>query len=83
MDPQVTWNELHDAVAAREWDRVTELAEALLAWIARGGFPPQTSTHEGLTKSWHKDVTYCVCHLALASVTKASKRVSRRNRQRE
>lgn len=79
MDPQIAWNELHEALAARNWDRVAELAEALLGWIGSGGFPPQTSSHAGLTRSWHKDVTYCVCHLALASVKKSRKRARRRN----
>lgn len=78
MDPQATWNELHAAIAERDWPRVTELADALLLWIGRKGFPPQTSSHVGLTRSWHRDVTYCVCQLALASVKKARKRAERK-----
>lgn len=74
MDCQTTWNELHAALAKRDWDRVRELAEALLQWIARDGFPPQTSSYTGLTKTWHRDVTYLVCHLALGSIPKRRKR---------
>jgi hypothetical protein len=78
VDPQATWNELHDAVADRDWERVEELADALLEWIGKGGFPPKTSAHPRLTQSWHKDVTHCVCHLALASLKKARTRAKRR-----
>lgn len=81
MDPQTTWDELHEAVARRDWECVAELAEALLTWIARGGFPPRTSAHDGLSRSWHKDVTYGVCQLALASVKKARKRRNRKSSQ--
>jgi len=80
MDPQVTWNDMHAALADRDWDRVTELAEGLLDWIKRRGFPPVTSDHPGLKPSWHRDVTYVVCHLALGSVPKARRKRSHRSK---
>ena len=37
MDPQVTWNEMVEAAAARDWVTARERAEALLAWLAKRG----------------------------------------------
>ena len=41
MDPQITWEELLQAWARRDWEAVVEYAEALLGWLDRGGFPPE------------------------------------------
>ena len=41
MDPQETWKTLLEAYQRNEWSVVEERAEALLAWLARGGFPPR------------------------------------------
>lgn len=40
MDPQATWNHLQQAFKEHDWDEVEELAQALLAWLRKGGFPP-------------------------------------------
>ena len=40
MDPQVTWKTLQEAYRERDWDEVRELAQSLLDWLQRGGFPP-------------------------------------------
>lgn len=56
MDPQVTWNSLLEEWARRSWLDVTELAEALLDWLDRGGFPPKTSDAPELGSEWHAAV---------------------------
>ena len=40
MDPQQTWTDLLDALKQNDHDESRELAEALLEWLRRGGFPP-------------------------------------------
>lgn len=42
MDPQVAWDRLQETYHAHDWEAAREWAEALLAWLARGGFPPMT-----------------------------------------
>ena len=42
MDPQTTWNSLLEEWAKRNWLDVSELAEALLEWLSKDGFPPKT-----------------------------------------
>ena len=43
MDPQVAWQDLLDALHQLDWDRVRDLADGLLQWLDRDGFPPETS----------------------------------------
>lgn len=40
MDPNQAWSALWTAVEDGDWDRVTEVAEGLLQWLEKGGFPP-------------------------------------------
>ena len=42
MDPQATWDQLQEANCIRDWEAVRELAQSLLDWLERGGFPPVT-----------------------------------------
>jgi hypothetical protein len=42
MDPQATWEQLQEAYGNADWETARELAQALLAWLDRGGFPPTT-----------------------------------------
>ena len=63
MDPQAAWNELLCAWRCCQWHVVAELAEALLAWLAKGGFPPET-TARGLGRDWNHAVALSVCHFA-------------------
>ena len=79
MDPQATWNELLEARLERDWDRAEELANALLDWMQRSGFPPDTVGHRHLGTRWHHAVAYFVCHLVLADVRQARKRAPRRS----
>ena len=41
MDPQAAWDRLLEAYTHGDWSVVEELAEGLLEWLHRGGFPPQ------------------------------------------
>ena len=40
MDPNQTWSELASAIERDNWDEATDLAEMLVDWIERQGFPP-------------------------------------------
>lgn len=40
MDPQAAWDQLQEAYRDRDWETVRELAQSLLDWLERGGFPP-------------------------------------------
>jgi len=40
MDPNTCWLELSEAFG-EDCDRAMELADSLLHWMERGGFPPQ------------------------------------------
>ena len=61
MDPNVTLRELLHAVLAGDTDRAQELAEALQAWLRRGGFsslPATSSSYQG----WKNYETWAVHH---------------------
>ncbi len=77
MDPQATWQELLEARLKRDWDQAEELANALLDWMQRRGFPPHTIGDPKLGPKWHHAVAYFVCHLVLADVKQARKRTKR------
>ena len=78
MDPQATWDQMLDALAAGEWDRVDELGRALLAWLDSGGFPPTTLNRDDLGSDFNRDLAVHACFLALA---RARPRRSKRRRQ--
>lgn len=42
MDPQAAWNQLLEAYGNYDWESVHELAQSLIDWLERGGFPPVT-----------------------------------------
>ena len=79
MDPQATWDELLEARLERDWDRAEELANALLDWMQRSGFPLDTVGDRRLGTRWHHAVAYFVSHLVLADVCQARKRARRRS----
>jgi hypothetical protein len=41
MDPNQTWLDMADAVSRDNWQHAGELADDLINWLARGGFPPR------------------------------------------
>ena len=73
MDPQATFDELLSALADRDWDRVAELSDALLGWLQKEGFPPQTLGSQKLGKDWHRAVATFICTLAMAEARKGRK----------
>jgi len=77
MDPDAALTELLAAVGDREWDRIDELADGLLQWLQRRGFPPLTVGPKAPGKQWHAAVATFICHVAKSKV-----RDSRRWRKR-
>lgn len=77
MDPQATWFELMNVFQSGDWKRVRDLAEALLQWLNRGGFPPETlvskATSDGglsgppqsLGPGWNRVVSLAASRYAL------------------
>ena len=77
MDPQVAWQELIDAFHDLDSERVRDLAEGLLHWMAHGGFPPETMAvsqlvvgrlsepTRSLGRDWNRSVALAACGYAL------------------
>ena len=65
MDPQTTWNSLLEEWAKRNWLDVSELAEALLEWLSKDGFPPKTIGSRDLGADWHRTAALAMCNFAL------------------
>jgi hypothetical protein len=78
MDPQATWTELLEAREQGAWDRAEELANALLDWMDRKGFPPMTVGSQSLGKGWHRTIAHFVCILTLNNVRDARKRSTKK-----
>jgi hypothetical protein len=76
MDPQTCWNDLLDSLAERDWERVEELAEGLLMWLDRGGFPPRAITGRDLGADWDHEIALTACRFALARARKGACHVS-------
>jgi hypothetical protein len=65
MDPQETWKTLLDAYQRNDWTVVEEMSEALLTWLARGGFPPRL---DQLDERAARLIVQVFCSQALAMV---------------
>lgn len=74
MDPQAALRDLLAAVNDRNWDGVDELSEALLSWLQRRGFPPQTVGPAELGRGWHRAIAEFICYLAQSRARDARKR---------
>ena len=46
MDPQATWDQLQEAYRLLDRVAAQELAQSLLDWLARDGFPPVTAEQD-------------------------------------
>lgn len=55
MDPHTTWQEMQSELMAENWEAAIELAEALLAWLKGGGFPPVIGEKD-LPYGWHRQL---------------------------
>ena len=69
MDPQETWKLLLDAYQANDWALVEETAEALLTWLAKGGFPPRLDC---VDERRSRLIVQMLCSQALASVPQSN-----------
>ena len=65
MDPQTTWNELLDAYVGCDWDRAEETATALLEWLDRDGFPPQTVQRSNVGPLFNRHLARAACQFVL------------------
>jgi len=65
MDPQAAWNEIQAAHRAGDRETVRELAQSLLDWLARGGFPPVTLAAGSAPPDRHREVAEEFCRRAL------------------
>ena len=77
MDPQAAWNEMLTAILQKDWEQVSEFAEALLSWMKRGGFPPQ-ATAVTMPARWNRAQAEFGCLQALQLAKQANKRKQRR-----
>ena len=64
MDPQATWRELIEAWLEGNWQAVSEFSEALLDWLSKDGFPPETMGAMRLGADWNRSIAVAVCELA-------------------
>ena len=71
MDPQITWHSLLAAWTRGNWLDVTELAEALIDWLDKGGFPPKTVAAPELGVDWHRVVAKAAAKFALVHAAAA------------
>ena len=60
MDPQAAWNEMLEAVATNDFHEAELRAEALLDWLSRGGFAPQTVSRV-LPAEWDRLICRYLC----------------------
>jgi hypothetical protein len=68
MDPQATWEQLLAAYASGDWDRIEERAQELLAWLGRGGFPPQILSRPDLGVDFDRFLARAGCQFVLETV---------------
>lgn len=62
MDPDTAWVQISQAIADAEWDTAAELADGLLHWLTRDGFPPRIT---GI-KAFDKLVARATCEAIAA-----------------
>jgi hypothetical protein len=65
MDPQVTWENLLDAYADRDWKAAVEHVVALLDWLQKGGFPPWTVPSRLVRAEVDRLIVVATCRLVL------------------
>jgi hypothetical protein len=66
VDPQATWDHLLEAYTHGDWPVVEELAEGLLKWLHRGGFPPRPVFEREMGDEWNRVVAVSACRFALS-----------------
>lgn len=73
MDPQAAWNELLEAVAHDDLAEAELRAEALVLWLDKQGFPPQTCLRV-LPGLWDEAICRYVCRKVMAAVSVSDER---------
>ncbi len=68
MDPQAAWNEMLEAVATKDLIEAEIRAEALLNWLKRGGFAPQTFARV-LPAEWDRMICRYLCRKVIIAAT--------------
>ena len=72
MDPQQTWQEMLDAYASGQLSQADELASALLDWLDKGGFPPQTFPDRTFDSDFNWDVARAAVQAILSQCCERS-----------
>ena len=65
MDPPATWEQLQEAYGNADWETARELAQALLEWLDRGGFPPTTQAGDNADLATRRTRVQRFCRAAL------------------
>lgn len=66
MDPESAWLCLVEALSFDDIESAGEYAIALIDWLDRRGFPPNTMPTQ-LPSHWNRVICYCVCRHVIAS----------------
>ncbi len=66
MDPQTTWNDLLDAWEQGDRETAAEAAEALVDWLKRQGFSPQTQPRRTFEEAFNRVIAEAVCRYVIA-----------------
>ena len=69
MDPQATWNALIEKWQECDWQEVSLLSEALLDWLNKGGFPPETMSDWRMGADWNRTLALAICTFAWERAT--------------
>ena len=65
MDPDTAWREFLDACQQRDWSEAQETASALLEWLDRGGFPPESQPDRTLDDALNRAIVAAACRHVL------------------
>lgn len=61
MDPQAMWEQLQEAYGNADWETARELAQALLEWLHRGGFPPTIQAGDSVDLAERRSIVIRFC----------------------
>ncbi len=50
VDPERAWADLSQAVAEARWEDAAEIADNLVCWLSKGGFPPKITGTQAFDK---------------------------------
>lgn len=64
MDPQATWQSLLLAWNDGDWEEAIDLASALLDWLNKDGFAPETCDSFPVGQDWNDVVVRAACTFA-------------------